>query len=392
MNVHVNKYQLYFIFTLLFVVFLPILSTAEANTALNFNSNDDYAEIPHAAHYDVGTGNFTVSCFCRFEQVSTSHQMELVIKGIGNDNIFVLEYSSGENQRFYFGGRGDLVEWNAGISNYIPDLDTWFHVAGVRNGDDFHFYLIRISDLQVLVHEIQHLPGVGNPTNAVPFIVGDGELYNREFIGDIDELRFWNRALDLGELVSYSQTEVNPVDESLLGYWKCNEGSGSILTDSSNYGNSGELFGTVNYVPATWTTPEFPLTISITPDQSPVVIPSVGGSFLFHGTIENTTQGVFVSDAWLSIILPNGNEFGPTFQVQSLYVQPSQIINFTMIQFVPSFAPAGVYQYVANLGILPLAQASDSFEFTKVGVQESTNATWRVDVISNRRSIVPESE
>ncbi len=54
-----------------------------------------------------------------------------------------------------------------------------------------------------------------------------------------------------------------------------------------------------------------PLTITLTPHNPPVLIPSGGGTFVFDAYVENIISNPINYDAWTEVVLPNGNTHGP---------------------------------------------------------------------------------
>lgn len=68
---------------------------------------------------------------------------------------------------------------------------------------------------------------------------------NRDFQGDMSEMRVWNRILTTSEINGRNHFyRVEPDEEGLVAYWKFNEGSGNILHD---YANGYDM-----YVPSTY--------------------------------------------------------------------------------------------------------------------------------------------
>jgi hypothetical protein len=64
---------------------------------------------------------------------------------------------------------------------------------------------------------------------------------SQRFSGTISEVRIYNRALDATEIKSlYTGSDVT---NGLVGYWKLNEGSGTIAHDSTANNNTGTLYG-----------------------------------------------------------------------------------------------------------------------------------------------------
>ncbi|MBS1260790.1 MAG: C5a peptidase [Calditrichaeota bacterium] len=71
---------------------------------------------------------------------------------------------------------------------------------------------------------------------------------------------------------------------------------------------------------------------------------------------------------WATLILPNGNEFGPVYE-QNFTAGPWMDVTVEIQQMVPGFAPTGAYEYIGQVGFYPdEIVADDSFEMVKFGM------------------------
>ncbi len=116
------------------------------------------------------------------------------------------------------------------------------------------------------------------------------------------------------------------------------------------------------------TGPGSDLVVTLTPHNTPIVIPSGGGSFTFDAQIENTTNNAISFDAWTDVILPNGATYGPIILRTGLNAPGGATISRTnLLQVVPGGAPGGAYTYVGNVGTHPgTVIDSDGFDFSKL--------------------------
>ncbi len=111
------------------------------------------------------------------------------------------------------------------------------------------------------------------------------------------------------------------------------------------------------------------LVLALTPADSVVVIPDVGGSFQYDAYLENNTAGDIIADIAIEAVLPDGTVYpvqsypGQTIPAASAYTRTG------IVQDVPPGAPAGTYTYrvTASLGDTLLVD-SDEFPFEKLGV------------------------
>lgn len=71
--------------------------------------------------------------------------------------------------------------------------------------------------------------------NSSLFFIGKSYSNNRDFSGDIAEVRVWNRILTKEELQAKNHFyKVDPESEGLVSYWKMNEGAGDRIHDYAN--------------------------------------------------------------------------------------------------------------------------------------------------------------
>ncbi len=126
-------------------------------------------------------------------------------------------------------------------SRTVLALNTWYYVTGVYNAvaQTLDIYVNGVQDDGVLSGSVPASQSVPN----VDATIGErsGGYY---FNGVIDELRIYNRALSQAEI----QNDMNtPVGGQVAAY-AFNEGTGSIVSDASGNGNTGQIYGAI------WTT------------------------------------------------------------------------------------------------------------------------------------------
>jgi hypothetical protein len=110
-----------------------------------------------------------------------------------------------------------------------------------------------------------------------------------------------------------------------------------------------------------------PVTVNLTPQDPPIVIPSQGGHFRFDVTLTNNTTSAQLFDGWTDATLPNGNPYGPILLRQGVRLNACQTRTYRNIrQNVPGVAPAGEYSYNGYVGGYPdEVWHESSFGFTK---------------------------
>lgn len=150
---------------------------------------------------------------------------------------------SGYALGIYGNGRAriSIGKGNAWLEAMAPlqsvQLDKWSHIAGVYDGRNLKIYVNGI--LQKVTN------GVGEIHQSTSsFIIGASSAYaGRGFEGNIDEVRFWNRALTGDEILAYKDVRLSGYEEGLCVYYDFNGGSSSeILKDLSFNGNIGYIY------------------------------------------------------------------------------------------------------------------------------------------------------
>lgn len=165
-----------------------------------------------------------------------------------------------ERQQLQFDGSGNGTQFGkvpskADASKKLSS-GQWYHVAATY---DQATRIARIYLNGKIIDEAKDVGVTGSseenrirlaPRNTVGGVVGDGycfligNSYNtgRPIQGKIAEARVWRTARTQQEIWDNMYRIESPESyEDLIGYWKCNDGSGDTVTDYSRYGNHGKF-------------------------------------------------------------------------------------------------------------------------------------------------------
>jgi hypothetical protein len=123
-----------------------------------------------------------------------------------------------------------------------PDVGVWHNWVGTYDGSTNKRILYRDGIAVGSDAAAQDFLGTGNLIVGTGYTIGVSYSYHSSFDGSIDEVKIYNRALNAKEIAdSYKK-------DSLVGYWKFDETSGTTAYDISEHGNNGTVNG------ATWDT------------------------------------------------------------------------------------------------------------------------------------------
>ncbi|GEM_PF-5841659 len=229
-----------------------------------------------------------------------------------------------------------------------------------------------------------------------------------------DSLKYWN-AEGVGQVKSYSsfddktQLLVNYNIEGGYGYdpiaignwWLFDDDSRpAIVAYEEHLGYNCFRFQDQDAESMTWVEPtgvpgpDLPdVYVAMMPDYIPVTT-FPGGSFNYTATLGNTTSSSQISDVWLMLNVPGYGLYGPIDRFDNISIAPnSAIVVSGVTQDIPTFAPLGVYNYIAYCGDYP-SDINDeaSFEFTVVPESTGTTDSWGVgDWFKEKDNSIPTS-
>jgi hypothetical protein len=246
--------------------------------SLNFNATTDYVDIGTAIATAIDPINtITVEAWVYPTAVSNGlgNNFGMIVGNYNtsaNNMQFMLRKESGTDYAFWVNcGAGYQA---VGAVNSLT-LNTWQHIAGVWNGSDIKIYING-----VLKNTTTGVTGSSFVTLANPIRMGKN-LANEKFVGNIDEVRIWRRALPQCEIQNNMNTELQSGQIGLLAYYKFNQGIASgnnasinTLTDSSGNAYTGTLNSfSLTGTASNWTAPGAVVTGTMSPTLLSVVSP-----------------------------------------------------------------------------------------------------------------------
>ncbi len=146
--------------------------------------------------------------------------------------------ASGAYGRLRFTSQSGLV----GDSNTPIPLREWHHVAASWDGGTLRFYLDGGADGEFSFSGT--LITNDEPLNLGADFPGGDEYWH----GRTDDIAIFNRALSSADSQAVRNESFSSLASALVGLWRCNEGSGSVAHDHSQYRNHGRLMGDAAFV------------------------------------------------------------------------------------------------------------------------------------------------
>jgi len=213
---------------------LPSLAFADAGYALQFDGVNDFVQVPYNSSLEPAN-SLTIEAWLDPTGYDSYVSVPIVLKQGDHNNPYGLYVYSSRNDLAF------ILTTEAGRVNIFVDIDPylngWIHMAGVYDGSFMKLYVNGN-----VVDSSEHTGNINYYSHANLHI---GEDEGHYWHSQIDELRVWDIARTGDEIAAAMHSSLNGDEEGLVGYWRLDEGSGDIASDSSPYGNDGQL-GTLN--------------------------------------------------------------------------------------------------------------------------------------------------
>ena len=205
--------------------------------ALSLNGNDQYVSIPDSTSLKLPR-DYTISMWVKFNQIKSQN---LIAKSQNYEYQYRLSMD--------YDGRIQFInneEDNWKITSQSLEAGQWYHIAVVldRTNDTVRIYINGVEDSKSpFTAEYPSRITTGSTS-----IGGYPQSYGINMDGAVDEIIIVNKTLSKDEIsqLYQSSSDASAPSDTVL-HLKFNEGSGSSISDSSGYSNSGTVTTTSSY-------------------------------------------------------------------------------------------------------------------------------------------------
>ena len=167
----------------------PVLSTtAKFNGSIYFDGSGDWLNVPHSSDFNLAAEEFTLDLWVRFSGLSTNQTFLSKHDNNNTDYEFAFLYhATNEVLQLNYSTNGTAVSNVVSTSTWVPTLNTWYHVAIVRTGNNIQFYI----DGNKLGTDVAFNNTFFSSSTDQKIGAGtSGGAYVNRMYGYIDELRF----------------------------------------------------------------------------------------------------------------------------------------------------------------------------------------------------------
>ena len=223
----------------------PTKTIGKVGQALNFNGSNQYVSIP-----DFGTSTdaaVTISLWAK-PSALTSTQVGMYYRGgvvgdmeavIDNDNKykFIIDLAQSGNTWYNAVGPPAVAgQWVHFVGVYNRRSSGAIYINGILAGT----VALPGYDLAVLSRHSSIGTFNQSTSGAFPGIIDDVRVYSRALSASEIQALYQSGA---GDKLSSADSQADPLEKGLAGYWKLDDGSGGSAADATGNGNTGTLSG-----------------------------------------------------------------------------------------------------------------------------------------------------
>ncbi len=208
--------KLLFSFVMLLV---PMAMIAQNDNALAFDNLDDYVYAPGTSALISGSTSMSVSMWVYPQNTVPVYPDLEGFAGFRNNtdaDFYILQLSPNGIEARFRNSSG--IAYDIVFTGLL--LNTWQHFTMTLNGSTLTLYHNGIFAGAATVSGSINAPSESFYLGMLPWTGANFHLN-----GKLDEVSLWNKALTLSEIACVMDGGVDPSDNDLLLYYKCNQGT-----------------------------------------------------------------------------------------------------------------------------------------------------------------------
>ena len=199
--------------------------------AVKLDGVNDFVTVAHQA--DLNSYPFTASAWFRTTN-GGPFVLGLVTKSVDTGNGWSLLVQSGRLRGFYYRSFGNFAV-DAVSAASVAD-GAWHHAALVVDALGGKLFLDG-----VIVGSSAWTGAAGSVTLPDSLQIGRYFNYTTPWMGAIDEVAIWNRALTTPEIQATKNLPLAGSESGLVAYWRFDDAIGTAATDATGLGHTGTL-------------------------------------------------------------------------------------------------------------------------------------------------------
>ncbi len=213
---------------------------AGPGSALQFDGVNGYVQVAHNANLNAFP--FTVTAWIRSTNLSGIGQGIVSKYADASGNGWSLIMQNGNLRGFYYNGSLSSKAIDATTTTVIAD-GFWHHAAMTVDSSGGKLFVDGI-----LVGSSAWTGTAGAPTGTQPVLFGRYSTFSNRFLGTMDEITLWNRALSVAELNYVKHRQLNGNEDGIVALWHLDEDGGTATADSTGHGYTGTLVSNPQWV------------------------------------------------------------------------------------------------------------------------------------------------
>ncbi len=218
---------------LCFAALSPSAFCASPGSALQFDGVNGFVQVSNNA--SLNAFPFTVTAWFRSTNLAALGQGIVSKYADGSGNGWSMFLQNGNLRGFYY--RSNLSTQAIDAVSAAVVADGFWHQAAMT---------VDTNGGRLFLDGVQVGSGTwsgtaGAPTSTEPLQVGRYYTYTNRFLGTIDEVTLWTRALSIGELNYLKHRQLNGNEDGLLALWHFDENGGLTTADTTGHGYLGTL-------------------------------------------------------------------------------------------------------------------------------------------------------